>query len=130
MFDPVKDVEDRADDVIVLTTDNFDKMVMQSEDAWIVEFYAPWCGFCKSLEPEYKVAAKMLKGKVKVGKVNCDDEPNLKARFEVSGFPTIKAWEAEIGNKMDQASEEYQGGRLGYEIRDFGLTLINEELKD
>jgi len=112
----------------VLNKNNIDELVMKSEDAWIVEFYAPWCGFCKALEPEYKIAATMLKGKVKLGKVNCDEEPELKSRFEVGGYPTIKAWEAGIANKMDHMGEEYTGGRLGYNIRDFGLTLINEDI--
>lgn len=41
------------DEVVVLTTSNFDKMVLGSKDIWIVEFYAPWCGHCQALEPEY-----------------------------------------------------------------------------
>ena len=48
--------------VVVLGEDNFDTMVLQSKDIWIVEFYAPWCGHCKALEPEYNAAAKRLKG--------------------------------------------------------------------
>lgn len=60
------------DEVVVLTESNFDKAVMQSKDIWMVEFYAPWCGHCKALEPEYKEAASKLKGQVKLGKVDCD----------------------------------------------------------
>jgi thioredoxin-like negative regulator of GroEL len=69
----------------------------------------------------------MLKGKVKLGKVNCDDEPDLKSRFEVSGFPTIKVWESGVANKMDQNPEEYTGGRLADNIRDYGLKLMNQD---
>ena len=49
------------DEVIVLDHSNFDKMVYGSKDIWMVEFYAPWCGHCKALEPEWKIAAQKLK---------------------------------------------------------------------
>lgn len=48
-------------DVVELTGANFDKLVVQSDNIWIVEFYAPWCGHCQSLVPEYKKAAAALK---------------------------------------------------------------------
>lgn len=54
-------------DVIELTDDNFDKLVLDSEDMWLVEFYAPWCGHCKNLAPQWASAASELKGKVKLG---------------------------------------------------------------
>ena len=55
------------DDVIELTDANFDKLVMKSDDMWLVEFFAPWCGHCKNLAPHWKSAASKLKGKVKLG---------------------------------------------------------------
>ena len=48
--------------VIKLTQDNFETEVLKSPDLWIVEFFAPWCGHCKNLAPEYEKAAKSLKG--------------------------------------------------------------------
>lgn len=52
---------DTASDVVVLTPSNFDKLVVNSDEVWIVEFYAPWCGHCKNLVEPYKKAAKALK---------------------------------------------------------------------
>jgi protein disulfide-isomerase A6 len=49
-------------------------LVIESEDLWMVEFYAPWCGHCKSLAPEYKKAAKALEGIVKLGAVDMTTE--------------------------------------------------------
>lgn len=61
-------------DVITLTTSNFNKDVVNSADIWLVEFYAPWCGHCQRLTPEWEKAAKALKGIVKVGAVDMDVE--------------------------------------------------------
>lgn len=52
---------DSSSDVIELTPNNFDRLVTKSDEIWIVEFYAPWCGHCKNLVPEYKKAARALK---------------------------------------------------------------------
>ena len=56
--------------VVKLDQSNFKKLVLDSDDVWMVEFYAPWCGHCKSLAPEWEKSAKALKGFVKVGAVD------------------------------------------------------------
>ena len=61
---------DSSSPVIKLTKDNFKKLVLDSQDLWFVEFYAPWCGHCKNLAPSWEKAAKNLKGVVKVGAVD------------------------------------------------------------
>lgn len=57
----------------MLDETSFNALVMNSKDIWMVEFYAPWCGHCKSLEPEWKQAAQNLKGQVKVAKVDATE---------------------------------------------------------
>jgi protein disulfide-isomerase A6 len=57
--------------VVELTQSNFKKLVLDDPDTmWLVEFYAPWCGHCKQLAPSYELAAKHLKGVVKLGAVD------------------------------------------------------------
>jgi len=56
---------------------NFDALVFSSKDIWMIEFYAPWCGHCKALEPEWNEAALALKGQVKLAKVDADTHKNL-----------------------------------------------------
>jgi protein disulfide-isomerase A6 len=60
-------------DVIVLTDSNFEDNVYGDSSAWFVEFYAPWCGHCKSLAPEWAELATNLKGEVKVAKVDATE---------------------------------------------------------
>jgi protein disulfide-isomerase A6 len=50
-----------SSDVVELTPSNFDRLVIQSDALWIVEFYAPWCGHCQQFVPEYSKAATALK---------------------------------------------------------------------
>ena len=61
--------------VELLTDSNFKKTVMNSDELWMVEFYSNGCGHCKSLEPHWDKAARILKGVVKVGAVDVDANP-------------------------------------------------------
>ncbi|KAH8612603.1 Thioredoxin Thioredoxin like domain [Trypanosoma vivax] len=77
--------------VVDLTSATFNDTVGKDVPA-LVEFYAPWCGHCKNLVPEYAKlgrAAAALKGKVVIGKVDATAERELAERFEVRGYPTI-----------------------------------------
>lgn len=66
--------------------------MLTSTQPQIVEFYAPWCGHCKNLQPAYEKAAKSLSGLAKVAAVDCDEESNKPfcGKFGVQGFPTLK----------------------------------------
>ncbi|OWZ22289.1 Protein disulfide-isomerase domain [Phytophthora megakarya] len=99
------------DSVVILTDKNFEKEVLQSPDYWLVEFYAPWCGHCKQLEPQYKAAAKKLKKHARLGAVDATVHQQLAHKYQVKGYPTIK----EFGAKKKRP-QDYRGGRTTREI--------------
>ncbi|CAB4029224.1 disulfide-isomerase A6 [Paramuricea clavata] len=90
-----------SSDVVELTAGNFDGKVIQSDDIWLVEFYAPWCGHCQSLAPEWKKAATALKGIIKVGAVDMDVHSSVGGPYNVRGFPTIKIFGANKNSPVD-----------------------------
>ena len=74
---------------ITLTAENFEQEVIQSELPVLVDFWATWCGPCRMVGPVVAEIAEEFEGKVKVGKVNVDDEEELAERFGVQSIPTI-----------------------------------------
>ncbi|WIA23964.1 hypothetical protein OEZ86_007219 [Tetradesmus obliquus] len=84
--------DDEEKDVVVITTKNWDDTVKKAPFA-LVEFYAPWCGHCQKLKPEYAKAATELKkydDKIVIGKVDATVESDLGQKFGVQGYPTLK----------------------------------------
>lgn len=82
---------------------------MNSKEAWFVEFYAPWCGHCKNLAPEWNKLATTLKGEMKVAKVDATVNSQSGQRFKVQGYPTIKFFPP--GCKNDDCPIDYSGAR-------------------
>ena len=74
---------------ITLTKENFEKEVMNSDQPVLIDFWAVWCGPCRMLSPVIAEIADEYRGKVKVGKVNVDEQPELASRFLVKSIPTV-----------------------------------------
>ena len=72
---------------------NFEKEVLQAEGKVLVDFYADWCGPCRMMSPVIDDIAKELEGKVKVGKVNVDNNQELAIKYDVMSIPTIMVFE-------------------------------------
>jgi len=110
-------VKKAPSNVVTLDSSNFDKFVMDSKKDVLVEFYAPWCGHCKKLVPEYEKVASAFAGEanVVIAKVDCDAEKDLGSRFGVTGYPTIKFF----GRNNKQAPETYERARDAQTFVDF-----------
>ena len=74
---------------IVVTKENFETEVLSSELPVLVDFWAAWCGPCRMVAPILEEMARDLEGKIKVGKVNVDEQGELAAMFGVSSIPTM-----------------------------------------
>jgi thioredoxin 1 len=75
--------------VVELTAANWDKEVVQSEKPVLVDFWAVWCGPCRALAPTIDRLADQFAGKVKVGKLNTDDSPDIAVRYGISSIPQV-----------------------------------------
>ena len=101
------DWEPPVDQVLILTSENFTEVVGAS-DLMLVEFYAPWCGHCKRLAPDYSKAAKDLKEHgIPLAKVDATEETDVAQKYGVTGYPTLKVMR--LGKDYD-----YTGPRERY----------------
>jgi len=94
--------------VLTLTPSNFDKIVLDETKDVLVEFYAPWCGHCKTLAPIYEKVAKAFSTEKNcvVAKVNADENKELGSKYGVTGFPTLKFFSK--SNKKGEDGQRFE----------------------
>lgn len=78
-----------AGNVLEFTEANFSSQVLESSQPVLVDFWAPWCGPCKMLAPTVDEIANDYAGKVRVGKVNTDQDGNIASQYGIQGIPTV-----------------------------------------
>jgi len=103
--------------VLTLTEANFDAEVKKG--TVLVDFWAPWCGPCRMLGPVVEQLADEMKGSMKVGKVNVDEQPELSEKFEVASIPTILLFKDGkiIANRVGAANKDALKEWIGASIK-------------
>jgi thioredoxin 1 len=86
-----------------ITNENFEKEVIESEIPVLVDFWAVWCGPCKMLTPTIDQLSSEYEGKVKIGKVNVDENQEIAAKYGIMSIPTIMIF------KNGQVVEQFIG---------------------
>lgn len=99
---------------IMITSENFDRTVMQSEKTVLIDFWAGWCGPCRMLAPIIDEIAEEYADTVTVGKINVDEQPQLAAAFGVESIPTLIAFKNGVP----------LGALVGLQIKESVIDLI------
>ncbi|HYA26987.1 MAG TPA: thioredoxin [Thermodesulfovibrionales bacterium] len=89
-----------AEGIVEVTTSTWDTEVVQGSGLVMVDFWAVWCGPCRMIAPTVEEIAKEYAGKVKVAKLNTDENPDIASRYKIMGIPTIMFFKD--GQKVDQ----------------------------
>ena len=107
-----------SDKVVIVTDSEFDSTVLQSERPVVLDFWAEWCQPCKMLAPTIEEIAGEYEDKVKVGKLNVDDNPNTATKYGIRGIPTLLFF------KDGKVVQQVTGVKSKAEIK----KIIDEEL--
>ncbi|KAJ8253137.1 hypothetical protein GJAV_G00209540 [Gymnothorax javanicus] len=88
-----------------LTPEDFRQKVLGGKEHWVLDFYAPWCGPCQHFAPEFELVARMLKGSVKAGKVDCQAYSQTCMNAGIRAYPTVRFYPYLGSNKRGQEGE-------------------------
>jgi thioredoxin 1 len=89
-----------SEGIVEVTTSNWDTEVIKAQGLVMIDFWAAWCGPCRMISPTVEELAKEYSGKIKVLKLNTDENSEIASRYKIMGIPTIMFFKD--GNKLDQ----------------------------
>jgi thioredoxin 1 len=89
-----------AEGVFEVTSSNWDNEVLNAQGLVVIDFWAAWCGPCRMISPTVEELAKEYGGKIKVMKLNTDENPEIASRYKIMGIPTVMFFKD--GNILDQ----------------------------
>lgn len=101
--------------VYTITNENFEDEVLKSELPVLLDFWADWCGPCKMMSPVVDALAEELDGRVKVGKVNVDEQSALALKYQIMSIPTLVVMKNGV----------FEGKAIGVQSREEVLALLN-----
>ena len=107
-----------SEKVVTITDAEFESSVLQSDKPVILDFWAEWCQPCKMLSPTVEAIAGEYEEKIKVGKLNVDDNPNTATKYGIRGIPTLLFF------KGGEVVQQMVGVKSKAEIK----KVINENL--
>ncbi|CAF1285814.1 unnamed protein product [Rotaria sordida] len=116
-------------DVVILTSENFTQFIV-NEELTLVEFYAPWCGHCKRLEPKFEKAATLLKKdtNIRLAKVDATVEAELAATHNITGYPSLFVYRKGGKRTIYEGEQRTEHGIVSY-MKEF-LSLPSRELRN
>ena len=112
-----------------LTPYLFEHQILGTNKPWLVLFYAPWCGHCTRFEPEYEDVARMLRGEVSVGKVNCEKYGGMCNKAAVRGYPTLRYYKG-TARAGDNDVEAYTSKDISERDADKLHTIVKQLVRD
>jgi len=89
---------------------DFDAVTQKTDLPIVIDFWAPWCGPCRSMAPQFEQAARQLKGRALLAKVNSDDNPKVAQRFAIRSIPTLVRLER--GREVGRRSGALPAGQI------------------
>uniref|UniRef100_A0A672KN65 DnaJ homolog subfamily C member 10 n=1 Tax=Sinocyclocheilus grahami TaxID=75366 RepID=A0A672KN65_SINGR len=119
-------IEDLVNPVVVtLTSESFQELVekRKSSETWMVDFYAPWCGPCQALLPEWRRMARMLSGIVNVGTVDCQKHHSFCQGENVRAYPEIRLF-PQNSNRRDQYQSYNGWHRDAFSLKTWALSSL------